>query len=35
MWLSAFWYLHDIAQWAYDLQMFDTLDNFLTQHTYA
>jgi len=35
LWLCVFWWYHDIAQWAYDLQMVDTLDNFLTQHTYA
>lgn len=34
-WLSVFWYYHHVQQWAYDMQLFDTLDNFLTRDTYA
>ena len=34
-WLCVFWYSHDKALWAWHMQIFDTLDNFLTLHTYA
>ena len=35
LWLCVFWYSHELVLWAYNMQIFDTLDNFLTQHTYA